>query len=714
MTSGNTGHPLDYGAKMTISLRLYCVIGAAVVTCGAVGLMAAFRAPLLIGVPVLLVLAAVALSLASRIVHYGPMFRWTTVGGRREIMRWLWVAASAHVTWGVVFLARPSWWAMWVLTLIGLGAVEYGIAKAHEYMLAEVKPHVEAERTQKVEIQQRQASEAESSQVSGPPDPTDIARRAFNRAGYGWLTILGWEPIGTGDDLVGVAFRVAVPSKAGAKKADKTTLSGADIEDLAIAFTEELGVDLESGWVHITKERGAGRYTISVTTVDALARVYPFEDMLERASIKDPARIARQIDGQPYKAQLNQHWADVGQSRGGKTSLIHVKWAHITRCRDAVLWVGGVEKLFDAVGPWIEPYLGTGRRPPIDWVAFGPVDTANMLAAAMSVARWRQSVPHQRRAGFKTLIVQLDEASFFLVLNKVRAAYQGRDMTPSELAAAIVKGAGSGDVWLHLASQRGTHGNWGDHGGDISANVAAQTVFTTGDQAEVGRATGDYKLPIPTHKGEFLFKPGTGEPVVRLKAEYIQETDPTKPRLHDGPTISDVAWARRDFDNELDPGSARAAGEFYANRYTSAEAIYRYLTSTVIDMSEIRSPAYTEAYDTAAAELRAMIAAAGLDITQAEPDPTPSVADLSRHRSRADRIVDIVSRTGGPMSKADIVAALVDGGDVKAGQDVQVVTNALTKLVGEGRLHRPESGVYVTQSQQTHKHTHSETPVGVS
>ncbi|MDQ3886303.1 MAG: type IV toxin-antitoxin system AbiEi family antitoxin domain-containing protein, partial [Actinomycetota bacterium] len=711
--TGHAGppHPLYEdefaGDAEMISWKCYWSAGGAVATGSAAALMVLIGVPLLIGIPVLLGAAAVFVAVASKVVYYAAAFEKLSIEARQQIVRWLTAAAVVHLVWSVLFLLRTDLWLIWLVALTALAALEYFVAHGHEYMLTTIRPKAEIEQRQRADIVRQQ----QLVQASEDSDPIVVGRRAFLRSGHDFLVILGWEPIGSGNDVVGVAFKVRVPSRRGIKSNDKTTLSGADIEPIAIAFYEELRIDLASDWVHITKQPAAGTYIVSVTTVDALARIYAYADALEWASIKDPAVIAHTVDGQAYTAQLNQHWADVGQSRSGKTSLIQIKWAYITRCHDAVLWVGGVEKLFDAVGPWIEPYLGTDEPLPIDWIANGPIHTANMLAAAMSVARWRQSVPHQQRAGFTTIIVQLDEASFFLVLNTVTATYRGQAMTPTELAAAIVRGAGSGEVWLHIASQRGTNDNWGDQGGTISANIAAQTVFMTGDPAEVGRATGDYKLPIPTHKGEFLFKPGTGEPVARLKAEYIQETDPSKPTLHDGPTISDVAWNRRNFHTQLDPGSARAAGEYYAKRFTTADDIYQYLTNTVIEMGAITSPAYTAAFEQAGAELDTMLAAAGIELTTPEPQlyqdpvdgvgPEPvgaGVAMLTRHRSRADRILDIVARTDGPVKTADIIAALVADGDAKAATDSQVVTNALTKLVNEGQLDRPERGLYQTAS----------------
>ena len=71
----------------------------------------------------------------------------------------------------------------------------------------------------------------------------------------------------------------------------------------------------------------------------------------------------------------------------------------------------GVAKLYDTLAGWLEPYRDTGRPIPIDWVASGRMDSMAMLVRAMDVARWRQNQPMSARAAFKTIIVQLDEAS---------------------------------------------------------------------------------------------------------------------------------------------------------------------------------------------------------------------------------------------------------------------------------------------------------------
>src|SRR5207245_531739 len=124
----------------------------------------------------------------------------------------------------------------------------------------------------------------------------------------------------------------------------------------------------------------------------------------------------------------------------------------------------------------------------------------------------------------------------------------------SHAAENLTKGAASGGVHIRVVAQRGTNDNWGDCGGNISANIAAQSAFHSGDQAEIGRATVDWKLANPRHPGEFWLVPGTGKPVIKLKAPYAQQSDPQREKLHDGATISEVSWARRNFYTTLDAG----------------------------------------------------------------------------------------------------------------------------------------------------------------
>lgn len=696
-----------------ITWRAYWCLGGAILAGVAAALLALLGVPLVPAIVGLALGTITASTAARKVVQHADTTQHLSEQARQKAAGWITAGIVTHVVWVLLVVLRPDLWLVWSVMLAALCAVTYAVTTALAYNLAKIYPRVQAQR--QIEAQATQLVTVGPGVDPGDhTHPYNIARRAFGLRGYSWLEIVGWPPIVSGGEVIGIAYRVRIPADAAdSKGTNRTKLSGEDVEPLAIAFSKVIGVPLESNWVQIKKEKAAGVYTVSVTTVDAMAKVYPYVDIQEWVSIKDPAPIGHRIDGGLVSDSYAQHWADTGQSTSGKTSLIHTKWAYVTKCRDAVLWVGGVEKLFDAVGPWVEPYLGTDEELPFDAVANGPLDAVNMLACAMSVARWRQSVPHRQRTGFMKLIVQLDEASFLLVMNKIVAVYQGMPQNPTQLACTIVKGAASAGVFLHLAAQRGTNNNWGDLGGDISANIKTQTVFRTGDLGEVGRATGDWKMPPAVHPGEFLYAVGIGEPVERVKSEYIQETDPEKPLLHDGATLSDVAWSRRNFVRRLDPGSERAAREastWYANRPTRADDVYAYLTGMVVDLSQYQSPAYSDAFDEATEKIRAKLAAAGIATTTDDDVPAreetakagaafdtafnsdafnSNVTPMERPKSLKVWIEEVVDGADEPMVRAEIIAALAGAG-YRDGEPAnpQQVTNALTDLVNNGRLRR--------------------------
>jgi hypothetical protein len=101
----------------------------------------------------------------------------------------------------------------------------------------------------------------------------------------------------------------------------------------------------------------------------------------------------------------------------------------------------------------------------------------------------------------------------------------------------------------------------------------------------------------------------------------------------------------------------------------------------------------SDAARNAAAEALAELDRAGLGTprTTTTPAGPMGVVTMTGRRSRADRIAEIVEHAGIALSVSDITAALRSTGDHA---DPQVITNALTKLVADGRLHRPERGLY--------------------
>ncbi|WP_346266111.1 hypothetical protein, partial [Glycomyces rutgersensis] len=283
-----------------------------------------------------------------------------------------------------------------------------------------------------------------------------VVAAALRQAGLGFVRVLpGCEPLRSN---AGWQFRVRTQSKARLRGDERTgaqiELTPKHAEAVAIALAEITGRDVESSWVRFRKERQAGTYSVTITNRDLMAEVIPFVDDPTPTSITEPALVGIEIDGREHRERLDQHGRKIGSSTSGKSSLINLEFAHATRCTDALVWVAGVQKLYDLVGPWLEPYLNTGLRPPFNWVANGQTDTLTMMAAAMSLARWRQRQPMNQRR-WRKIVVYLDEFSF-VAQSRQKILFDGEWVDASWLASAMLRGAASGNVHIHLATQRST------------------------------------------------------------------------------------------------------------------------------------------------------------------------------------------------------------------------------------------------------------------
>jgi hypothetical protein len=429
------------------------------------------------------------------------------------------------------------------------------------------------------------------------PDLMEPLRRALRRVGHGELEVVAWSPI-----PAGVRAKLRVPSKVMCRSNAQQGLGGWDAEKIAVALAEVTGEDICSDWVQLEKTPTAGTYELTVVNEDVMARTIPYVDRPEWADVSEPRVYGYRLDGEPHRMRINTHAQAAGATTSGKSAFLNMELAEETRTRNLAVWAAGTWKLYDLVAGWVEPYADSGLPLPLDWVASGQRDTVDVLVAALRIARWRQCQPMADRAGFTTIVIHLDEASYPLRNRVTRGEYQGVEHTASQLAAKIAQGAGSARVWIKFASQRGVSDHLGDQGADTRANAGYTAIFRTRDPDDVGRLTGDHKLLAPRHAGEYLLS-GDAAPV-RLKVPYLQSVDPNQPRLHEGLTVSDVAWSRRHFTCGLDAGSAVAAGPEYARRHVRMDAAMRaYLTGSEVEQ-RAPSAAHRAGYDEAMKSLK--------------------------------------------------------------------------------------------------------------
>lgn len=628
-----------------------------------------------LAVAVVVALALGAVALTHHVTRRAAVVASLSYDSRVAITRWVTAGAALHVTWVVVVVAaRPDLLARGLLALLVLALIEYQAARGLNYLLTRPPVTRPVVTTPTVE-----ATAAVTRTAALDPATVSLADArahfvaALKRARLGWLRVTDVTPIQGGWRFEVLVTSAAQEGRSGTAK----TLGAGNAEAIALALREVLGIRLMTSWVQVTSAGYAGEYHVSVVTEDRRAAVIPYTEdpVVTATSITVPCPIGYQLDGTLVAERLDQHGQTIGKSRWGKSSLAHRKAAHLTRCVDAEWWVGGTEKLYDLVGGWLAPYEGLDRKSPIDYVAYGLPDLLEMLVGAMRLARYRQRVPLAKRRPWHKVIITLDEASFALENTSLKVTYDGKRRTAAELVAMLNKGGGSGEVYVHTYNQRGTNDQLGDQGGTIKANSGFVEVFSTQDPDELGRAFGNWKLARLRHKGEFwvnVGEAGDGE-VVNLKGEYLQEVDPARDHLHDGLTVSDVAWARRDLIREepLDAAERAAVGDAYVRRHRTADAQVEYLTGEPpvdggdgeVEVSDDETAGYVDAMTALDAVLGPRDEASTV-IRPAAPRESPELWDRvvralnERPGTSVKDLIAFVAADGrGPIDGAEVEAA---------------------------------------------------------
>lgn len=657
------------------------------------------------------VLAAMVAFGARQLVHISPMFARLTSAAKARVVGWLVAGVTVYAAWSTLAVSVPDLWPVWALILPALGGSTWVMARMHEYLLRYAPPAAQpAARTALAATAHAQLAVSRED-LAGPRDGEPhlawLLRLAVRRAGLEWLRLSNPRALGPADRPFGVRVEAWAPIelrrivKGQVRVEEAPRLGDHDARRIALALRDISRRDIAPDWVSISEDPDrVGVYTIQANTEDVMKRIRPYtervDELVDAAGrpiwrrLADPCYALWGMDGMPIGVDVARHAWILGASTGGKSAFIHREWADVTRCEDALIWVAGTRKLYDLVGQWLEPYLGTDVRPPLDWVRADAEGVLQMLIAVMEIARWRQDQPFSVRHNFQKIMVYIDEASFALN-TKVKLMYDGAEVTAGDMYAECTKAVASAGIYLVAATQRGVHHQFGDNGGDASSNIGREITLMSGDEQEAGRVTGNYKLPPLRHRGECYARLGESDPV-RAKIEYVQTCDPSKPVLHDGPKVDEISWNRRHHQRQLDAGSAQAAGPVYAARH-------QYVTEDYLaDLRGARASGKktqtaperdgAQAMAEAVSSIFSRLGGAPLTAPAGDPvEPTP----IAGYRSRADRVEAAVRHiwrtTNTPAGRPAILAALKDDGDDTA--TPQVVANALTQLAQQGRVVRP-------------------------
>lgn len=463
----------------------------------------------------------------------------------------------------------------------------------------------------------------------------------------------------------------------------------------------------------------AGRYLITVyDSPQAASAVIPLLDAYGSipTSIGELCTIGYRTNRKPQGMSLRQHGILIGGTTSGKSNALHVMLAHALRCPDCFVWVGSKWKLYDFVFPYIEPFLNTEFPSPLDWVAHGQQDIVNMMAAFLEIGKYRMNLRYDERENLPTGILVLDEVTYTIKDKHTKAMWDGKLHNADSLLSDNVRGNAEPDLWTWGATQHDTMFNLGDDGGTVGAQMMFKFIFAIGDYQSAGRVTNDFSLSLPTHPGECWARLGLTSPLFKLRVPYAQK--PNKERLHNGPTLLDIAWNRRSIPHKLDAGSADAAGEHYANRHGPmvTEEYIKYLrsdaqtqTAATTSKDTGSAPSFDvggfsfskeeladaeEQFNQMMREASGALPASNGNGNGNGLTNTVSTAVDSQPTTLKHQVFDVVKSSGEPLGRADIIEALSARGI--AVRNVNTVTNICGVYCKDGQMAKTDDDRYYT------------------
>ena len=146
----------------------------------------------------------------------------------------------------------------------------------------------------------------------------------------------------------------------------------------------EIAARLRRGAVRVERGGRADEVLLHVAERDVLAEAIPLPGDSQPLTVNRPLPVGLHEDGTVCAITLREVAALIVGLRGsGKSNLINVLIAQLSRCADTVIFMIDLKGGRTAL-PWLRPWLG-GRaaRPVIDWVATTREEAERMLRAVL-------------------------------------------------------------------------------------------------------------------------------------------------------------------------------------------------------------------------------------------------------------------------------------------------------------------------------------------
>ncbi len=616
---------------------------------------------------------------------HGELGRGTTyaefsMAARTWMARMITLAVAVHCVWLAWTLADLGDWKAHAFRLLVLALLEWVVALAWERRLTHLLPP--AKPTAEIAVYEPTLLASDEPHLT-PAD--ERMQMILIRGGWPYVLVTKVWPLPDGHE--GATFECrALSARAASDLVGKEVgtvkaLSPGDEEDLAIATEEELGVDLETSWVRIQSTKRPGRVLVTIATEDIFAKPLPYQLVSTLADPDEPVVLGTQIHGDPAPLNVNQHGVITGPTGSGKTGLVNVLIAELTRRRCRV-FVCGVEKIYDLVGQWLDVHLSTDYDLPFQAVV-GIDDTLQLLAEVYFEARRRQNLEHHERGTLEPWHIFIEEAPAVLNNNDRVIEIEGRKYNASALVAHLKRTILSVQMTITELAQEFDNAMFGDSAASIKGNSGYKILMRSqsGDERSRALGKGSADLRDLNHPGEFYIK--DNGPTFAAKSKYINEMHANKRRLHEGVDIATVSLARSALVKARASGPLSPWMAALPTRMTTQYREYLQGRRALPLAAGAERPAI-EAVDAAALIDRA-IADLQVQLDQRDSERRLHIVDSApTRRPMREFLVEALKDNADGMTAAQLLDAAVRAGYDKASKSS--IENALTALRAKGRI----------------------------